>query len=181
MCDDAMEENSDNDAEDDEEETELSEERGLLPDTTTSAAVPPTSSQQKKAITARAKVTRSKKIVLNACYVQFLMDYITVNYDWYPEDNTIVEFDLHRHNMDATVDDVWNFVKEKYNFDEYSDGRYVTYESRSSAESIIWGMHVIEAIAMKSPPPASKTLPKLLEPGRRIAIKGREGDKCECL
>lgn len=80
-------------------------------------------------------------------------------------------FDLHRHNPNATKEQVHQHVKRKYDFDECSVTNwflmYHTYQPRRVYQ---FGFEVIEAIAVNRPFPCNKKHPKLLEPGLQVFL-----------
>lgn len=78
--------------------------------------------------------------------------------------------------MNSTADEVWEFMKLKYPIEKISGGKkYICYLSTPGFEEPdIYGYNVIEAVSMLSPFPASKQFPKLIEPGRKVFISGKE-------
>lgn len=114
------------------------------------------------------------------CYIIFII-YYTATYDWYPEDNTIREFDLLRHNPNPTVDEVFSYIEHKYMMNNFLEGTvYVSYLSVRGLEEEFWGYTTVEAVSVKNPPPASKQFPKPIEPGRLLYIRGRDHRDGKC-
>lgn len=100
------------------------------------------------------------------------------NLDWY-QDVRSREFDIHSFKMDATADEIYEFVQSKYVIESITKGyKYWTYNTPKPVEESLWAYTVVEAIAACAPPPASSKTPKLLEPGRQMYLKGVIESRC---